>query len=690
MFSKLLPRDIFDLLGACCTPIVASGLRRIAVVALILGSVAALPLAAQDNRLLYRGSTIVTGHSGTYMPLGGALPPGSTATDVTFLDPNGVSARVFRPNLPGFVWDGREWRLAPYFDIFAGNVGQVFGIAIDRGWPLGTNGKRPPPNAYLTATSAFGLNIVIPDQNGDGLPERVRTGQWGATFMEAQLGTAFGTGAARGQAPGPGSIYKIDGITRQVSLFANIALDGAPNSGPGLGNIAFDRAHDQLFVSDRDTGMIHRLDLNGDELGHYDHGLDGRPNAGLAPLALDPANRLDIQNPAFDSEDPETWGYAKSARLVWGMAVHRGRLYYAVAKGPQIWSVGIDPHTGAFLPDARWELNLTPEGPAYEISDIVFNAAGAMILAQRGQAEGAYDYTGFTRPRHARLYRYWLETPNDPATPSRWQQNPQEYAVGFQPNFHNASGGVDLNYGYDAAGNMDFNTCQGSIWTSGDNLRLNQQFTDTLLKGGNLLVNGLQGGPAGLVRPDNEPPFTAYFIDYDKRYEDAQASGHIGDVEAYHPCKGGKNPVFVPPIIPPFLPPPPPPPNGQCIQIKKALRCNQKTGKLDLKIWVFDGGSGLAADTLKATTPTPGISIAPGPFSPINPGQFSLLGGTPNQSVDLNLCAFSKAEAKSGKPFTCCRVKTTVTLPGKACMGDATPRPNSGGDQPPALTKIVE
>ena len=31
---------------------------------------------------------------------------------------------------------------------------------------------------------------------------------------------------------GPGSIYKVDGRTGVVSLFANVTLDGVPNPGP--------------------------------------------------------------------------------------------------------------------------------------------------------------------------------------------------------------------------------------------------------------------------------------------------------------------------------------------------------------------------------------------------------------------------------------------------------------------------
>ena len=60
---------------------------------------------------------------------------------------------------------------------------------------------------------------------------------------------------------------------------------------------------------------------------------------GLPPIAFDPRKRLNIESPAFDSGNPATWAYAPAARRVFGMAVNRGRLYYAVAAGLRIWSV---------------------------------------------------------------------------------------------------------------------------------------------------------------------------------------------------------------------------------------------------------------------------------------------------------------------------------------------------------------
>ena len=107
----------------------------------------------------------------------------------------------------------------------AGDVGQVFGVALD---------DATPPNIYLTATSAFGLHRNA--DNSDWM-----AGMWGPG---GGPGTVYGSTAANDYQP---------------EIFADITLDGRANTGAALGNIAFDRWHHQLFVSDLETGMIHRL-----------------------------------------------------------------------------------------------------------------------------------------------------------------------------------------------------------------------------------------------------------------------------------------------------------------------------------------------------------------------------------------------------------------------------------------------
>ena len=319
------------------------------------------------------GDAVVTGFSGTLAPdAAKPLPANKAAIDLTFINPDGPSARVIDIRQPGYVWDGRLLAAPKIFDVLAKDVGQVFGIALD---------NQTPPNIYVAATSAFGLNIV--GRGGDGSPERRKKGGPGVGWMKGQFGLDL--------QGGPGAIYKVDGRTGAVTLLANVTLDGVPNPGTGLGNLAYDAAHKQLFVSDLYTGMIHRFDLNGNELGRYDHGVTGLGAAKLATVPFDPKNRPDIASARFDSEKPDTWGFAPAARRVWGLAVHEDRLYYSVVAGPQIWSVGI-ASDGSFAADPRWELDVPAQAGPLPVSDIAFSHQGAMILAQRGLIAGAYDY----------------------------------------------------------------------------------------------------------------------------------------------------------------------------------------------------------------------------------------------------------------------------------------------------------
>ena len=121
------------------------------------------------------------------------------------------------------------------FKVRARDVGQVSAIALD---------DARTPNIYVGQTSAFSLQIVGPDADGDGRPDRLRKGQSDAQWMAGQFGTDKGGG--------PGSIYRIDGRTGAVSLFATIP----GNSGTGLGAIVFDKASRHVFR----VGPRHRSD----------------------------------------------------------------------------------------------------------------------------------------------------------------------------------------------------------------------------------------------------------------------------------------------------------------------------------------------------------------------------------------------------------------------------------------------
>ena len=476
-------------------------------------------IAQQPSRLpnLNLGDAVVTGFSGTVAADPSKPRPNKSPIDLTFINPDGASARIVAVGKPGYVWDGRLFAAPKTFDVFAKDVGQVFGVALD---------DQPQPNIYVAATSVFGLNIV--GRGGDGSPERRKKGGPGAGWMKGQFGLDL--------QGGPGGIYKIDGRTGVVTLFANVTLDGVPNPGPGLGNLAYDSAHKQLFVSDLYTGMIHRFDLDGKELGRYDHGVTGLGAAKLAPVPFNARNRPNIASDRFDSEKPDTWGFAPAPRRVWGLAVHEGRLYYSVTSGPQIWSVGLT-RDGDFSDNPRWELDVPAQAGPLPVSDIAFSQSGAMILAQRALIAGSYDYSAFAQPGEPQVFRVWLKGPNDPPSPGRWKLTPEEYAVGFAGNSRNTNGGVALGYGYGTDGSLANTTCEASLWTTGQNLRNNAALRSQLEPGGPLLVHGLQGSPANAVRNANMPPSTSYFVDYDDRFDDPRASGHMGSVRILaQPC----------------------------------------------------------------------------------------------------------------------------------------------------------
>ncbi|MFV2092247.1 MAG: hypothetical protein ACC634_04115, partial [Hyphomicrobiales bacterium] len=277
-------------------------LSRAVPVALSLLAFTAITSPASAQQAMQAGEAFATRFSGE---VEFTLSDGSKFTTI---DQNGVVGSVVDVRAPGYAGDGRHWQNEPQrLPVTASQVGQVFGVAID---------DSRPANVFLTATSAFGLHRF--DDGSDWLP-----GQWGP-------------GA------GPGTIYKLDGANGYIPQpFADITLNGRPNSGAALGNIAYDSATRQLFVTDLETGMLHRLSADtGADLGQYDHGVDGRASffdattngqAVLPGVAFDPASAAktigctDAGGAAADfSTTPGCWNFADFRRRVWGVAVWAG------------------------------------------------------------------------------------------------------------------------------------------------------------------------------------------------------------------------------------------------------------------------------------------------------------------------------------------------------------------------------
>ena len=229
-------------------------------------------------------------------------------------------------------------------------IGNVFGIALDKTF-----------NIYLAATDVY---------NYDG----------GAA-------TTFGSGGRCG-------IYKTNAntsatTTSLVTTFVGNAWNYAltnqlPNSGIGsgnsIGNLAYDKANNQLFVSNLEDGRIYRLD----------------PTTGNVKSVFDPFI-LDVPSNGMVAVGERIWGI--------GVLTQNGttEVYFARTEAGfnSIWSIKLNA-SGEFIAtpqalqpnvyndSASSSFNVIQKiGNQDKISDIEFSCAGKMLLAERGQDHNA-------------------------------------------------------------------------------------------------------------------------------------------------------------------------------------------------------------------------------------------------------------------------------------------------------------
>jgi hypothetical protein len=380
---------------------------------------------------------------------------------------------------------------------------------------------------------------------------------------------------------------------------------------------------------------------------------------------------MDIQSAGFDTENPGTWGFTQDERRVWAVAAYGGRIYYAVGDHAEVWSVGLN-HDGSFANDARWELTVKADKD-YPVTDIAFDTRGFMYLAQRGDIQNRYDYSQFADSGDAEVIRYWRESPDNPATESIWVEVPQEYAVGFPESYRQAAGGLDLQYGYDDQGNFDRNACSDTLFSTGDKLRENPALEEQLTPGGPLAVHGFQINATALVRPQNEPPFGSWFVDFDGYFDDAEVEGHVGDVEVWHPCDGRAGYYdqvpgggWQPPYYPPYFPPPPgdvPP----CIDVDAVEYFCTPAG-LEADLYLHDV-AGIGGDSIDASSRTPGVSVSPSQQTqaPGTPFTLGVTGHFPGETVDVGLCFYRQSDADAGGYYPCCKVTLALETPAVAC-----------------------
>ena len=320
----------------------------------------------------------------------------------------------------------------------ASNLGQVFGVALD---------NAANPNIYVTSTSSYpGVNNAT------------------------------------------GNVYKLDGTTGAIQTLATL-----PNTGPGLGQVAFDRGNNQLFVTNHEDGTIYRIGADGTVLEAFDpFGADDGA-AGFAPL-----------------------GERLFGVQVYGCHLYFGRWneHFNLFGNPGVWvgtglnevySVEIDG-SGAIVgpPVLQLTMPANNQGHSHPVADIAFSADGNMMLAEKGMWDDDY-----AAPHAGRLLEY-------SGGHSAWALNGNTYDVGGITGVNNSTGGVD----YDCA-SADACNAGGHVLATGDALHCCSAPNN---------IYGLQLLPAGGGTLAN-----SYLVDFDNDtiFQDKTA---IGDIDSVRDC----------------------------------------------------------------------------------------------------------------------------------------------------------
>lgn len=513
------------------------------ILAAAFGILSAIAPATAQIAAVAPGDAAITKFSGTKAQ--GQPAENEHPLDRTFIDLDGTALQVMDLQNLGGGPSGQLGAVKTVLSIKARDIGQVFGVTL----VPEADGNRA--TAYAAATSLYGLQIVKGDREN---PQRLVKGEPGARWMPGQFGPGGGAGA----------IWKIDG-DGTASLFAEVATGGKANGGAGLGGLAYDAKSRQIFVADLASGLIHRFSLDGKERGIFDHGTVGRAAAGLPELPRT-ATAPGIESPDFSVEDPSSWGYADSRRMTFALAISERRLFYSVAAGPEVWSVGLTAN-GGFDDDPRREIEVGAPASA-TVTGLVFDGPDVLYVAQRGQVRGSYDYSTFADPQRAVVFRYV----RDPKTKA-WSAAADETTVGFKPPHRGTTGGVALGYGYNDSGSLDPDRCQMTLWTTGEHLREGDADPARIDGGGPRIVHGLQGNAKDrfrqsqpLIRPVSqtvsmldlkyqvqavdETPWATWFADADGRFDDPAVDGHMGNVAIFSPCAAEAVAEIAPTLMP--------------------------------------------------------------------------------------------------------------------------------------------
>lgn len=376
----------------------------------------------------------------------------------------------------------------------AANMGQVFGVALDKN-----------NNIYTTSTSVYN-----------------------------HVGEPFAFGPA-----GSGGVYKISYSTGAISnivttspftttAIASIGTSKLPNSGPGLGNICYDRDNDRLYVTNLEDGTIYRM-----------------TTAGVIDAVYDPSSipsPLGTTNPAM-AADGGTAGFAPLGERLWGIAYNPidKRIYYSVwVEGGAthsattynvIRSVSVNP-TG-FLPSTdqlEFKLSNRPVGVltmpdgSMPVSDIEFSSDGKkMLVAECGVWDSYSQITPQNTGHDNRVLEY-------KGASGSWVFNQEIFIGNLTTSRANAAGGVDYGLKFlPQNGQCGTPLCDSIVWATGNYL-VGSTSTN--------LVYGLQSAPWNGNTPATVHSL-GHFVDLNGNLSTNDKT-QIGDVDVFRGECGGK------------------------------------------------------------------------------------------------------------------------------------------------------
>ncbi|MBI3511114.1 MAG: gliding motility-associated C-terminal domain-containing protein [Bacteroidetes bacterium] len=387
-------------------------------------------------------------------------------------------------------------------------------------------------NVVISApfSANWSINTILPATNAISR-------QWKASRMGSVFGvtidnlgnifvaSSFVYGPTPAGTAGPGGIYKVNAADGSVSDFvltdpnpSSSSATKIPNTGPGLGNITYDKWHDQLFVTNFEDGKIYRVSMTGVILSRFDpfapdNGLAGAPPYGDLPWGVGVYSDYNGEARVYFSDYTEDESVTSSASFPFD--------------NNSVWSVALDQN-GDFSGTERFEIampNYLLESYSNPVSSLNFSSAGKMLLSERSM-----ENIGYTSAHLSRDFEYTF-------TGGAWNLS-EFYNIGnystYQDYHSNSAGGADFAY-RDSDPSDSLNGCEELIWTTGDALRFQGSNPD----GGTDYVYGLTGipeaGNSGSSTGSNSVCTSSYYIDLDNDVSDIPKS-RIGSCAVFRNC----------------------------------------------------------------------------------------------------------------------------------------------------------